>query len=226
MTSSALGSLLVVRLEDGPRAISLAMEARRRSPWCPIILVASEVRASAALLEAVVRLPASTMTVDSGALAPGHTRKAIEQVFRRLPPPDESAMCRYLVTRTARPDVAEALKTSLASPELGVLSRSTLSRVLSSYGPLTSRDWRAVGQVIQALHHGRGVSIDRLAWDSTLSPRTLRERSMHYLGVSVGEAAEMPGWEWKLEAVLRRFGYVAEASADPEPHRSGEPQAV
>ena len=53
-----------------------------------------------------------------------------------------------------------------------------------------------------------GTSVEELSWSNGLDPRTLRSRTRLLLGVGVREAIGRPGWEWKLETVLRRHHYA------------------
>lgn len=50
--------------------------------------------------------------------------------------------------------------------------------------------------------------MEQQAWSTGADPRTLRGWSTELLGVDARAVLETPGWEWKLEAMLRRFGYV------------------
>jgi hypothetical protein len=147
--------------------------------------------------------------------------------------PSREHMAGYVVRRTGRVDLGDILPACFGgNPERrgddDAPSRSTLNRRLSSFGPLTARDWRAVVSLVRTLHRPPcpGATIEQIAWAGGLDPRTLREHASHYLGVSARQAAEVPGWEWKVEAVLRRWDYVRETPATPAWMRrsSGEHQ--
>lgn len=91
-------------------------------------------------------------------------------------------------------------------------SRSTLSRELGKLGSLTAREWRAAARTILALHKvDSGAKVEHVAREASVDSRTLRRWSLRLLGLPPSKALQMPGWEWKLEVVLRRFHYVKDA---------------
>jgi hypothetical protein len=67
-----------------------------------------------------------------------------------------------------------------------------------------------LASVLDALHRPPhpDATIEQVAWDRGIDPRTLRKWSMHFLGYPARDVVEAPGWEWKVEEVLRRFAYV------------------
>jgi hypothetical protein len=86
-------------------------------------------------------------------------------------------------------------------------------RDLRRLGPLGPSDWRTVSTLLRATERAV-ASLETMAWESGMDPRTFEDRARHYLGLGPADAARIPGWEWKLEAVLRRFGYVFEPGGD------------
>jgi hypothetical protein len=211
-----LGSLLLVDLVGGIGAIRAAIDAEAGSPWCPLYIVLSDKPVSAAILQALVDLPARARFLEAEPRNPLISRTTILAALRSVPPPAPDEIAAYIVRRTRRHDIAGILSECLArcptpSKARQNHSRSTLSRRLSSFGPLKARDWRALVGIIRALHHPTqpDATIDQIAWACGLDPRTLRDRSNYYLGMHIGEVLEAPSWEWKVEVALRRFGYVS-----------------
>jgi len=218
------GAVLLVELAGDVVAVRAGIAAHHGSPWCPVCVVVPDAPVNVGILQAMAEFPAQALFVER---SPGNARpsgSAIVAALRSAPLPRPEEIAEYIVSRTGRREVADILPACLwTGPDergdSGAPSRSTVSRRLSTFGPLTARDWRAVSRLIHALHcpPHREATIDEIAWAADLDPHTLRQSSTRYLGLAAVDAAELPGWTWKLETVLRQFGYV---TIDPSNGRS------
>ena len=214
-----LTSVLVIDLAGGVPAIQAAVDVHETNPWCPVCVVVPAAPLEVAILGAMRSL-SRALLVERQARDPWLSGSAIVSALRAAPEPGSDRMAEYIVGRTNGGDLAYVLSACLApawqsGQKSHAPSRSTLSRWLSAFGSLSARDWRAVARLIRALHRPPhpDASVEQIAWAHQLDPRTLRESSVRYLGMTARDAAERPGWEWKLETVLRRFGYAGARAA-------------
>ncbi len=126
---------------------------------------------------------------------------------RRFPPAEELA--RYVALRLGTlklfEELAErfdeALNGRTAKLEMHV---DTLRRHFRRFGPFRDKDWRDVVLVMRDLG-ARAVGRDADGVDT----RTLGRRVKRLLGLSLGDAKALVGWEWVIEHALRRAGYPA-----------------
>lgn len=224
--SLALGAVLVFDLEDGLSAVAPTVTAQNRAPWCPLAVVVSSGPVTPAIHAAVRGLGPGAFFVGRGTSGAPPGPEDILGALRAYPPPRSGALARYVARRTGRDDLTDLLRVALSNQqpivEHRTPSRSTFSRRLSEFGELTQRDWRTAARLIQVLHRlpHPGATVEQAAWAGGLDPRTLRDSCSRLLDMSVPRAIELPGWEWKLEAVLRRFGYV---SSEPSETRRRRP---
>lgn len=81
-----------------------------------------------------------------------------------------------------------------------------------------SRLSELVGWILESCQCGG--SLERKAAHAGIDQRTLRRWLERLPGVSVAQATLTPGWEWILEAALRRFGYIEGVMRGPTLIRS------
>jgi hypothetical protein len=213
----ALGSVLVCNCEIDVVALAQAYSCHSKSPWCPIaVVVPPRLHIDLRVLEAFEPRPGVLVPVVSEwsdlQADPAPLRKAL----RRRSLPSSSMIAEYVRRRTDRSDVSASLEACLASglkrQSISPIShRSTLGRHLRDFGPLKPRDWVAVAHIIQTLwlgsFHG-AHTVDGAAFQVGIDPRTLRARLLRYCGCDYTQSRVRLGWEWIVEAALRRFGYV------------------
>ncbi len=212
----AVGAILVCDLSAGIPALADVVLAHRAAPWCPVCLVqrghSLDVRACRAFEPRPSTFAEVALPDGAGKFTPA---EVVAGVRRRLAPtPEDLAI--YVANRTQRLDLTAMLQSCFevgtGMPHPGAIpSRSTFRRHLEDFPPLTSRDWAALGHLVIALRDAglRQIrSRQRLAREHELDPRTLKDRLHRYLGGSLPEALERPGWEWVLEASLRKWHYL------------------
>jgi hypothetical protein len=90
-----------------------------------------------------------------------------------------------------------------------------ISRRLLELGPLGAPDWRWLFHLAR-LSGGRDIPVEELARRHAVSARTFRVQVRRYTGASVKTFRELVGWEWVLEAALRRWGYLGKAALAKE----------
>ncbi len=213
-TISPLGTILVADItgEGGMVAVVEAAIRIAAEPWCPVVLLTRSSRVdrrSQAVIDQFNMAPAIiTMTGSANILDPG----PILLAARRRPCPMPERLARYVTQRAGRQDLTDALRECFRRGRddhgdgLGP-SRSTLSRRLLDFAPLKAHDWSLMARTLAVLlEHDRQLRPSSRVHD--IDPRTVRSRIKLYTGFHFGEVREQPGWEWVIEAALRRWDYV------------------
>ncbi len=126
---------------------------------------------------------------------------------RRFPPAEELA--RYVALRLGTLKLFEELAERFDEALNGRTARlemhvDTLRRHFRRFGPFRDKDWRDLALVMRDLD-ARATA--RGAGD--VDTRTLGRRVKRLLGLSLGDAEALVGWEWAIEHALRRAGYPA-----------------
>ena len=139
--------------------------------------------------------------------------RAIAAAVARRPQPSAGALAGWIVTRLQAQHLATPLVERLghALGERSELprSRSSYSRVFAPPVRLRAMDWERLATLVHALHRaGRGQESGRTVGSfgsgRPRSARTLNTYAITYLGRTWGSASQCVGWEWVLEAVLRK----------------------
>jgi hypothetical protein len=211
-----LGSTLVVPVPTGlARELPAELRDRHFQPWCACCLVLTDPRVEPELMAALHhgRRQVARLVPRHGA-APDAA--GVRTAVRQRDLPNHFTLVAYVTRRgAAEADIRDALEYCLNTDANGDgLSRSALSRRLHGFGRWTARDWRTLARLIRILHYAEG-SMDAVGWQAGMDPRTLREQCARYLDATPSQALGLPGWEWKLEAALRKGDLV-----------SGQPLAV
>jgi hypothetical protein len=212
----ALGAILLADVRLGRSTGESLGRTTASAPWCPTAAVVPANMPARQLMEILDLLPHGCvrllMEPDANPLDPASCVLAIAR--RSEPTPSEIAG--YVASRTGS-GIASPLTVCFGRNDVEGSSRSSLSRSLRSYPPYTAHDWTAIGMLLRMLGSARWPS-GRLAHDNGIDPRTLRAWTARYLALPWALAKQLLGWEWIVEAALRRGGYVpvpfAHSSAD------------
>ena len=210
-----LGSVFVCRGTGLPPLAAAAVRSAAM-PWCPLVVVTSR--------EGVLE----SEPMKSGRHAPGQV-VVLAREHSQLPRPSEVAaavrqrslptparMAGYVLARTDRHMRQELLEACFdvsgtqSWHRLG-MSRSEFYRTLAPMGPFTPMDWGKVARVV-SLTGSEGHAALTLALERGCGADMIREWLDRYVGVSLEAFLRSPGWEWVLEAVLRRGGYRSVAN--------------
>ena len=210
LAPGGVGSILVTDLVAGISALAAGLAARRPSPWCPLVLLADQVAVTSDELAAFEPFPgclglAAPCSRERDALIDS----VIGAVRKRVAPCDET-LVGYVVERTGRVGVETALLAAVRGiAESGRIGRS-VTRHLAAFGPLRARDWQGVVALARLLacEPALSASLERTALEAEIDPRTLRRWKRLVTDLDWRAVAHRPGWEWVLEAALRRWGYV------------------
>lgn len=215
-----LASAIVVLVSALPDCHDEITAAQSAFPWCPIILVADQITFRPDMLRLLLLDPPRHAAVTAARSIAELSPEQLRATLRTRLPVNVPDIVEYLWRRGLGRRLAATVESALSqrkggerakehTSESSHLDPSTLNRQLRKLGPLTAADWRVVLRILPALE-ALGDNAERVAWDNGMDPRTLRARTQQLLGVPVADALALPGWEWKLEAVLRRFGYARE----------------
>ncbi len=212
-----LGTAMVVPLSLVETLQEELAAAVNRWPWCPVVLVADRPTLGRELLNLVLLTLPRNPAIFPATTARAHPPELLRAAIRSRSPvtPDEVVdfLARRGLGRSLQGTVALALgeeRDDLNEQLLESPARSVGDCRLGQLGP---SDWRAVITLLHATERMM-ASLEAMAWEYGMDPRTFEDRARRYLGLGPADAARIPGWEWKLEAVLRRFGYVHDPGAE------------
>ena len=204
-----LGAVLVLDMSGAESALEQAIIWQASAPWCPLALVIRNVPASASLIKHLTHLhdPLAFVPGASGGQFP--LVEEIIKAVRNRGGPDGGEAFTYVANRleqgSLRSLFAEA--EAFTRPEHTHPAPRHVSRRLRVLGALGVPDWRSLFQLARLSGVGR-VPIEELARRHGVGVRTFRAQVQRYTGVSTQSFREWLGWEWVLEAALRRWGYL------------------
>lgn len=208
----SLGDALAVFGAPASRNPELVSQALTVAPWCAVVLLAEQPLSALDAAALLAILPRTTIVLAAGiAVDPAKLHAALQ--VRRTP--DSTEVSDYLRLRQLPRALIAAVEDALGSPESKCPSgngpsgphRSSINRRLAAFGPLRSADWRALFRIVE-IEAPVSISTERAALEAGTDPRTLRAKTKELLGVSARPALDTPGWEWKVEAALRRHSYL------------------
>jgi hypothetical protein len=233
-TPPPLGAILVADI-SGERGVVAVVEAAARvatEPWCPVVLVSRSTgldHTVKAVIDQLGMVPAIlTLPGEANLLAPDTILTAVNA--REKPTSDRLAG--YVVSRTERPEVRlpleECFRRGMSDEsELESYSRSTLGRRLGRFGPLKPHDWTGLARALSLMLDSgapgglpRGALV-RLSQAYSIDPRTVQAHIHRFTGLTFEQARERPGWEWVIEAGLRRAGYLGRGLQQDATRRIG-----
>ena len=182
------------------------------APWCPLCILAGEesgMRSTRRLSRACVVFG---LGEDGGA--------AILRAVAARPRPTPSALVEWITRRTRLPVLARTLS--------DLFSRPVMCRSEVAFLPYQVRDQLRLLGEWNAADWQRGAALAELAGDRTAMRRTLatdvratemRSWMVDLLGVGPADFERRVGWEWVLEAALRRSGFVEHRTKGIRPLR-------
>ncbi|MEO8635134.1 MAG: hypothetical protein ABI587_07645 [Gemmatimonadales bacterium] len=205
-----IGTILLADLDEGGAALGNALLVARVSPWCPVVVRLGKRPADPTVIEAAMTCPFPPAYLVDTTLSFLDPELLVGTVKgRRWPTPAETAS--YILRRTGwsgaiATALAHCVELSDAMSKKDV-HRSTTWRRLEKAGPLTPRDWMAVGLLVQSSRDAQ-CSLEEMALAVGWETSTLRARARTLVGPAFEKRRQLVGWEWILEAVLRKSRYV------------------
>lgn len=218
--AAPLGAMLIASMATGPGALEAAAGAWQANPWCPLVVTLGDsAPIRSPLLVGLVGLVRQCPWLTAVACA-ARSEPPVRVIVQQRPSPNARDIGRYIAMRIRSLDAERWFTLACCStassdlqptPDVASASADTIRRRLREYGPLGPRDWVALAETIAMLHNATASSIrsiGQLAADHHLDPRTVRARLIRLVGSRYEAALARVGWEWVLEAVLRKWGYV------------------
>jgi len=216
--SPPLGSIALCRADLAGNVRRYA-ELLRQAPWCLPCVVTTPATSDPEIMTGIYEL------VGQVAFVPDPLRDELVAPLalaaaRARPVPRGRQMAEYVAQRVGhielRLELAAVLDPDDSTTADGGLPERTLRDRLRRLGPLTVRCWRTIGTLCRLAARMQNVPVETLAHQSGVEARTLRAWTESYLDAKLRTFRSRIGWEWVLEAALRRAGIVAvEAPARP-----------
>lgn len=205
-----LGSFVVLDLE-GASAVDVLLAPLRDMPWVPLVVVQRQgTRLSPELLRELNDVPGMPAYVlkrpDEGLSLAQLGQDAI----RARLPLDVDRAAAWIAARMSRPNLAPSLTVAMSAPERqGWLARLSpagrwLASRLKALGPLTAGDWRDVYRFAEVISSAGRFTIAEAAEQMGIDVWTMRRRLERLAGITLEQYRSLAGWEWFLEAVVRK----------------------
>lgn len=212
----ALGAILLLDATDGTPSSNEVKATLERIPWCPLCLLAPPESG----IRATRRLPRTCVAFGGES---GEIGTEILRAIADRPRPTSSDLVEWLARRTRRPSLGRVLSDLFSGPRLH-------SRESAAGLPYGMREtMRQLGEW-SALEWQRAAALAHLAADRTslvrhlASPdelgRGVRQEMRDLLGCTERDFLQRHGWEWVLEASLRRSGFSERRGRSVQPLRS------
>ena len=196
-----LGSFLISQIAESGCLNSLPTVLSAVPPWLPAVITSS--RAVSHLINDAVTTANHAFTRQSVILSPSQELplpiSAVEALSNRNPP-SPSLIARWLALRLGQPDI-ESLIATIFNRD-GKVSERTLRWRCQRKLHCHPSDLRRL--VVLATLPRPTANVDQLAAISESSPQRMRERLRRGLGVTLAFYNRTPGWEWVLEAAIRK----------------------
>lgn len=212
----ALGAIAVARV-DGPRGLSPELATLLdRAPWTVPCVVVSSVAVTPSVLQRVWELPgqpAFVMLQGPNDHLPAST--LLQAIANRSAPPT-SLLIAYLVRRTGSVVLGQTLDQiwSQRDADPSATADRTVRYRLRRLGLYGRHDWIRIRRLIRAKTEGRLLNVEQRAQLVGTEARTLRSWIARYVGTTMKAFRTTAGWEWILEAALRRGRFELEEQAE------------
>lgn len=200
--SPDLGSVVLLDAVERRPSTSDVKSQMDVAPWCPLCIIAEEESG----MRSTRRLPRTCVVFD---LADAEGADPILRAVAARPRPTPSDMVEWLVKRTRLPTLARTLSDLFTRPALRRNQVSFLPysvrEQLRQLGDWSALEWQR-SAVLADLASDRSALNRLVSADEPTAAET--RRWMHDLmGLSEREFHQRYGWEWVLEASLRRSGF-------------------
>jgi hypothetical protein len=194
-----LGSILLADVADRPATAEELRDLFALAPWCPVCVL---LRSTAERR----RIPRSPRMCSVSALVGGGGAASILEAVRDRPRPAPMEMAEWLADRVRAPGIRTPLAT-LFGRAMSAYDRSALGSTWSdtpilTLGSWSGTKWQEVARLadLAANREAMGRLLVRRNPAAAQTVTEIRE----LLGATEEEFRERAGWEWVLEAAVRR----------------------
>lgn len=201
----ALGSIALIDCVETRPSAAQVRSLMDVAPWCPTAILGCSKDDS----RRIPRSPHVCLATASDGVQAGEDSRAILHAVEMRPRPTLTDLVDWLLRRTRMPSMRRTLADLFSRP---LLRKSDLAFLPQSYkdqirqlGAWSALDWQHAVQLAD-------IAADRTILKRVLAAQDshstdLRGRMLDLLGTSERHFHEMYGWEWVLEASLRRSGF-------------------
>lgn len=199
----AMGSVLLIDTVIRDTSIPDLRMTMDVAPWCPVCVL-SDRRLGG---RGVKRIPRTCQVAGLDTLE--DATSAILRAVDDRPRPTPSTLVEWIVRRTRVHAVGRTLSDLFSRPLLRKVEASYLPYQVNDHlamlGSWSAVDWQHAAQFAE--YAADRTSLNRLLSATDVASLETRQRMQDLLGVSEREFHAAHGWEWVLEASLRRAGY-------------------
>jgi hypothetical protein len=194
-----LGSILLADVCDRPATAEELRDLFTLAPWCPVCVL---LRSTAERR----RIPRSPRMCSVSALVGGGGAASILEAVRDRPRPAPMEMAEWLADRVRAPGIKTPLATlfgrAMSSYDHTALGTTWSETPIQTLGEWSGSKWQDVARLadLAANREAMGRLLVRRNPASTQTIGNIRD----LLGATEEEFRERAGWEWVLEAAVRR----------------------
>ena len=194
-----LGSILLADIADRPATAEELRNLFTLAPWCPVCVL---LRSTAERR----RIPRSPRMCSVSALIGGGGAASILEAVRDRPRPAPMEMAEWLADRVRAPGIKTPLATlfgrAMSSYDRTTLGTTWSETPIQTLGEWSGAKWQEVSRLadLAANREAMGRLLVRRNPASAETIANIRD----LLGATEEEFRERAGWEWVLEAAIRR----------------------
>ena len=195
----ALGSILLADVADRPATAEELRDLFELAPWCPVCVLLHSTHERR-------RIPRSPRMCSVSTLAGGGGAGSILEAVRDRPRPAPMEFAEWLADRVRVPGIRTPLATlfarAIAGTERSPLGSAWSDAPIQSLGAWPGTKWQEVARLadLAANREAMGRLLVRRNPAAIQAVSAMRD----LLGATEDEFRERAGWEWVLEAAVRR----------------------
>jgi hypothetical protein len=194
-----LGSILLADVADRPATTEELRDLFALAPWCPVCVLLHSTHERR-------RIPRSPRMCSVSSLAGGGGAGSILEAVRDRPRPAPMELAEWLADRVRTPGIKTPLATlfarGIAGNERAPLASTWSETPIQTLGGWPGTKWQEVARLadLAANREAMGRLLVRRNPASTQAVTAMRD----LLDATEEEFRERAGWEWVLEAAVRR----------------------
>ncbi len=194
-----LGSILLADLADRPATAEELRDLFTLAPWCPVCVLLRSTHERR-------RVPRSPRMCSVSTLAGGGGAASILEAVRDRPRPAPMELAEWLGDRARAPGIKTPLATlfarAIAGTDRAPLGSTWSETPIQTLGTWSASKWQEVARLadLAANREAMGRLLVRRNPAAAQAVTSMRD----LLGASEDEFRERAGWEWVLEAAVRR----------------------
>jgi hypothetical protein len=195
----ALGAILLADIADRPATAEELRDLFDLAPWCPVCVLLHSTHERR-------RIPRSPRMCSVSALTGGGGAGSILEAVRDRPRPAPIELAEWLADRVHAPGIKTPLATlfcrAISGTERSPLASTWSETPIQTLGGWSGTKWQGVARLadLAANREAMGRLLVRRNPAATEAVSAMRD----LLGATEEEFRERAGWEWVLEAAVRR----------------------